>query len=129
MTRKFITLFAGLALAGCATAPVAEGPVQLGDPERTMVAKMVRQGARDVTKETDRQFYHAIILKQRYYWWELPDKTVVAILVAAPPKKEKTVQVIETGEPGLGVEGIKRWRSQNLKGQSLLSDKRKLLSK
>jgi hypothetical protein len=121
MKRTFITLFTGLALAGCATGPVVEGPVQLGDSERTMIAKMAKQGARDVTKETSSQFYAAIILKQRYYWWELPDKTVVAILVAAPPKKEKTVQVIETGEPGLGIEGIKRWRSQNLKQQSLLS--------
>ena len=109
------------------TKPVAEGPVALGDSDRTMVAKMMKQGARDVTDQTDSQFYHAIMLDQRYYWWEFPDKTIVAVLVAAPPKREKTVRMIETGEPGRGIEGIKTWRSQNLRSQSSLPDKRQLL--
>lgn len=118
-----------LVVGGCVTKPVAEGPVALGDSESTMVAKMLKQGARDVTNETDRQFYAAIALDQRYYWWEFPDKTIVVVLLAAPPKHQKKVLDIETGEPGRGVEGIKTWRSQNLKRQTLLPDKRQLLSK
>ena len=128
MKRIFSAIIATTTLAvGCATPPVIEGPLQLGDSERTMKAKMVTQGARDVTKQTRYQFYHQIALVQRYYWLEFPDKTIVAVLVAAPPKNERTVQVIEAGEPGMGIEGIKTWRSQNLKRQSSLPNKRDFL--
>ena len=78
-------------------------------------------GARDATRETTSEFYHQISWDQRYYWWELPDKTVVAVLVAAPQGQERTVVVIETGEPGRGIEGTKDWRAQNLKCQTLLT--------
>ncbi len=123
MMRTTPSLFACLALAACATNPVARGPVYLGDSERTMVAKMASQGARDVTSETPYEFYHAISLEQRYYWWEFPDKTIVAILVAAPPTSEKKVVVVETGDPGRGVKGIENWRSQKLKCESSLHTK------
>ena len=88
-----------------------------------MVGKMKNLGARDATRETPSEFYHQISWDQRYYWWELPDKTVVAILVAAPQGKERTVVVIETGEPCRGITATKNWRSQNLKCQTLLRSK------
>ena len=123
MRRTFILVIACLTLAACATGPVALGPVQLGDSERAMVGKMVNQGARDVTKQTRYGYYAAIWWDQRYYWWELPDRTIVAILVASPPKSEKTVVDIETSEPGLGIEGIKNWRSQKLNRQTSLDSR------
>jgi len=127
MKRTFITLCACLGFSACVTKNDVKGPVELGYSERTMVAKMMNRGARDVTSQTRAEFYASIALEQRYYWWELPDQTIVAVLVAGPGKREKTVTVIEIGEPGRGVEGIKTWRSQNLREQSLLPDKRKLL--
>ena len=116
--RTFISLITCLMMGACATKPVPRGPVQLGDSERTMVGKMGSQGARDVTKETSRTYFASSWWDQRYYWWEFPDKTIVAVLVAAPPRQEMKVIDIETSEPGLGVEGIKNWRSQNLKRQT-----------
>jgi hypothetical protein len=118
MRRTFISVIACLLLAGCATKPAARGPVQLGDSEHTMVAKMEGQGAKDVTKQTSRQYYAAIWWDQRYYWWEFPDKTITAVLVTAPPKQKMKVVDIETSEPGVGIEGIKNWRSQKLNRQT-----------
>src|SRR5262245_18880597 len=102
LNRTLVVLATCLTLSGCASKPAVVWTVELGDSERTMITKMVRQGARDVTNQTHWQFYHEIALEQRYYWWEFPDQTIVAILVAAPPKKEKTVRVTEIGEPHLG---------------------------
>ena len=87
MKQTFITLTVCLTLAACATKPVAPGPVRLGDSERTMAAKMISQGAHDVTTQTSAAYYASIVGAQRYYWWELPDKTIVVTLVAAPPRK------------------------------------------
>jgi hypothetical protein len=116
--RTFISFIACFMMAACATKPVPRGPVQLGDSERTMVGKMGRQGARDVTGQTSSTYVASISWNQRYYWWEFPDKTIAAVLVAAPPKQEMKVIDIETSEPGLGVEGIKNWRSQKLNRQT-----------
>src|SRR5262245_15430489 len=57
MKWSVITLSASLALAGCATKSVEEAPLKVGDRERAMVAKMVNQGARDVTKQTGSGFF------------------------------------------------------------------------
>jgi hypothetical protein len=121
--RTFISLITSLLLAACATKPVPRGPVQLGDSERTMVGKMRSQGVRDVTQQTSSTYVASISWNQRYYWWELPDKTIAVILVAAPPKQEMKVVDIETSEPGLGIEGIKNWRSQKLNRQTTLDSR------
>ncbi len=123
MTRTFTALFACLTLAACATKPIAKGSVQLGDSERSIVAKMADLGARDATKETVLKIAASIWWNQRSYCWELPDRTIVAVLVAAPPKREKTVVEIATSEPGLGIEGAKNWNSwtsQKIKRQTSL---------
>ena len=88
-----------------------------------MVGKMGSQGARDVTKQTTSTYVASTSWDQRYYWWEFPDKTIVAVLVAAPPKQEMKVVDIETSDPGLGIEGIKNWRSQKLNRQTTLDSR------
>ena len=115
-------------LVGCVTdsPPIApesinQRYIKLGDSEDVMVTKMREQGARDVTKHTPKQFYHSVSADQRYYWWVLPDDTVVAVLVTGPSTDKLTVTVIETSEPGIGLDGIRNWRSRNLKSESSLA--------
>ena len=115
-------------MASCATKPVASDPVQLGDLEHTMMSKMVRYGARDVTSLTESKYVAQIALEQRSYWWEFPDKTIAVVLVAAPTKKAKTVMEYEISEPGVGIEGIKNWEvlrisQKHFRSQSLIGPK------
>ena len=127
MKQTFAAVLGCAVLAACASQPVALETLHLGDSEPVMVAKMNSLRARDVTSRTSAEFYTQNALDQRYYWWEMPDKTIVAVLVAAPPAQDLKVVVIETGEPGLGLAGIKNWHSQKLKSQTALPSKRELL--
>ena len=127
MKQTFAAIIGCAVLAACASKPVSLETLQLDDSEPVMVTKMNSLGARDVTSRTNAEFYHQIALDQRYYWWELPDKTIVAVVVAASPGQDLKVVVIEIGEPGLGLAGIKNWRAQKLNRQSSLPSKRELL--
>ena len=86
--------------------------VSLGDSEAVMLEKMERLNARNVTNETQYQFYEQTTREQKYYWWELPDKTIAAVLLAGNSLKTLKVVTCEVGEPGRGVAGIAQWRSQ-----------------
>jgi hypothetical protein len=48
----------------------------------------------------------------------LPDDTIVGVLLAGRRKGNMKVYTIEQGDPGLGVGGIKNWRTQNLEIQT-----------
>jgi hypothetical protein len=95
--------------------PEQAGGVSLGDSEAVMIRKMKNVSGRNVTKEAGASLELARTGEQKTYWWELPDKVVVGILLTAGPKKPSLrVLLIEVGEPGHGVAGIKKWRSQKL---------------
>ncbi len=87
----------------------------MGDTTTQVIRKMRGIGARDVTNQTRHTLYAALSSEQKYFWWLLPDKTVVGILLSGDTKDSLEVVDMAIGEPGKGVEGIARWRSQKLK--------------
>jgi hypothetical protein len=130
--RRAVALLLGLLCSGTfcraeqTQSPEQVGGVSLGDSEAVMIRKMKKVSARDVTVEAGASLEMAMTGEQKTYWWELPDKVVVGVLLAAGPKKPALrVELIEVGEPGRGVAGIKKWRSQKLHTFSSVDSLRK----
>jgi hypothetical protein len=120
MKIQTIALAATILMSGCAPKPSlpSTGPLALGDSEKVMVEKMTALGAQDVTEQTRFNLTLAMTGEQRTYWWQFPDKAIVGVLLAGRREQDLEVHTIEQGDPGLGIDGITKWRSQNLKIQT-----------